>query len=706
MRPELEQIEKIEKWLDGRMAADEKTLFEEIIASDATLRHEIQLQQDLRNGLERASLVNKISKAKKKFKFTRYLRWGLGVLTVLVLLGLLAIYFTHHTNSNNDDYVNGLPELNEKGEKLWADADSVLPAHIFNINANADTVLETKSGIIMTILANSFLDENENHVDGNITLILKEALDPTSIMTAGLSTKSGDDLLETGGMFFIDARKKGEILKIDPAKSIYVQIPSNEIKEGMQLFSGEREADGSIDWVNPAPLENELMATDIRGLDFYPPHYLERLSRWDYNVGDKQFTDSLYYAFSALFQSMPERDAATIDIEQADTTAKPIVSDSSNYRYTDRYWSEIPCGINPAKIKAIWNDQFQNTIISTREFETRLQQIHTIGNPAILDLYVDNINKSVFEIDSMAAGILSGADAAIFLSFAKRKDGKVNSGSKQFELLKKYYKNKTTAYTEAIAKTQQDYLAKQIEADNQSNIRKNEHNEDSLNRILQNLYQELEINLKNAYGQLGYDTAVNPKVNSDVYRAQVPATGWYNVDRYVVQSTLDRTTLTYTDPENGKTAIIKYQPVSIQVNDWAQYERLYVYLLPDELLSFQKVEGQSGAFTEKLNELMRYDLVCLGYKAGKPHFFKQDNIRPGAYNNIPLRIVDEGELKIRLESLGHGLQAYVRKESAYLLFEVEDHKRIVAQKEREDLMDHLANLIFPCWERDGAVTPR
>ena len=61
------------------------------------------------------------------------------------------------------------------------------------------------------------------------------------------------------------------------------------------------------------------------------------------------------------------------------------------------------CGINPAKIKAIWSETFQNSFIATREFEQRLALIHEIRKPEILDLYINNLDKNLYELDSLAA---------------------------------------------------------------------------------------------------------------------------------------------------------------------------------------------------------------------------------------------------------------------------------------------------------------
>src|SRR5436190_252512 len=479
MRPELEIIEKIEQYLRGELNAADKTAFEKQMAADPAMREQVNLQQDIMRGIERTFLKQKIVKAGKSFRFGKSLtQWGLGGLSLVVLVG--AFLFYKSQAGKNEYGKNSLPELNEQGEKLWADADRNIQAQVFTINAAKDTVIETKGGIVMAIPANNFLDENGNIVEGKVDLTVKEALDPAAIINGGLSTRSGDKLLESGGMFFTDVRKDGKILKINPAKGIYTEIPANEIKPGMQLFSGKRMANGTIDWIDPKPLEHDLLPVDIKSLNFYPPDYLDSLAHWGYDIKNKAFTDSLYYSFASGFgqpaaTNSPKKVDDAIQYEAremaVDTTLQldgrtlfmtkcaschhplypttgpnlkgvlssdyyhgdvskiarwinnvnTLVASEPHYialkkqygtvmtqfdnmpesevaaifDYIENYQSDVDakylhdsissCGINPAKIKAIWNEQFQNTFIATREFEERLKAIHNSSKPTILD---------------------------------------------------------------------------------------------------------------------------------------------------------------------------------------------------------------------------------------------------------------------------------------------------------------------------------
>ena len=88
-------------------------------------------------------------------------------------------------------------------------------------------------------------------------------------------------------MFYVNARKEGQSLKIDPDNAMRASIPTAQKRGDMQLFEGKRMSDGSINWVNPQALENYLVSVDIHTLDFYPPLYLDSLQRWGYDIKNK-----------------------------------------------------------------------------------------------------------------------------------------------------------------------------------------------------------------------------------------------------------------------------------------------------------------------------------------------------------------------------------------------------------------------------------
>lgn len=661
MRTELELIATIEQYLKGELSAEERTAFEREIENDAALKEKVSLQREVMRGIERTMLKSSVQRAMRKYKWGRNFRnWGgigLGVVAIAVLMVVLS----------------------KKGIVLTHGAEAIhvnvsLPAQGFTIDGSQDTVVETKGGIVFSIPAGGFLGADGKAVTGRIQLELREALDAASIMKAGLSTMSGDRLLETGGMFFIDATKDGERLRIDSSKGVYAEVPTDTVRPGMQLFTGKTGPGGRVDWQNPRPLEHSLVPRDILSLDFYPPHYLDSLASWGYDIGNKEFTDSLYYSFASVFHG-----------------EAPMLSEESLGDSAVGPKDGIACGIDPAKIKAIRDRNFDNTMIATREFEERLRWMHRQSSGGrLLDFYVHNMDKELWEVDQMAAKTFSGDMKKRLLLFAARKDGKVKSSVSQLNNLRKYYLQKSKEYAAAITKAREIFRNKQAELNQEAATTRGLHSLDTMKRNTELFLQELNLNLKEAYRQLGYDTLPQRVPPQAVYQVRVVTTGWWNVDRYVAESVNNRTTLDYTDSATGKKAVIRYLPVSFQVDSADSYDRIVVYLLPDQFNSYMQVDGSKGVFTGKLNELLQYDVVCIGYRGENMFLFSAEDVASKDYTHISLKPGELGQVKKK--AAVEGLQ----REAAFLLFDVRDEQRQKKNRDRELFMSKIIPVIFPC----------
>lgn len=803
MRKELELIETIENYLKGNLSETDKVAFEKKINENPEVKKEVELQQQVLKGIERAGLKQSATQGSKKYKFNKGLKnWGLGGLAIAVIaLSSVFVYNAVTKSTHKENAAYDLPELNEQGEKLWSDADKYLGPQNFELNADQDTVVETADGIVIAIPANSFLDANGQPVKGKIQLEVKEALNAADIMKAGLNTKSGDKLLETGGMFYINARQGGASLKVDPKNPLYAEIPTDEVKPGMQLFEGKRLADGSIDWVNPKPIVKDLIPVDILSLNFYPPNYLDSLKSWGYNNKDKKFTDSLYYSFASMFGSydktlssgvnfsteeqLPDTSGSTpesttrrlssddnittrgeflfrqncivchskgsdvitgpgmqgvmaripseewmahyirnnfklersgdayavkinsfsqsamttfefLTDEEINSIVEYIKTNDPSVAISKKYVSDSISGINPASIKAVWNTKFNNTLLATREFEERIPLIHNTCNGNVLDTYINNLDKNLSAIDS--ALMLQYPE---FAKFAARGDGKVKNGSANVELLKRYYKEKSKAYTDALTKTQNEFWEKQSEANVKAFEKRNDYTMKDVERISDNFQKELNTNIDEAYRQLGKKRPKNQlrfQRTQPTYGTPIVDMGWKNVDAYVLESTLNRTTLDYTDPENGKKAVIKYEPLTVSVNDYKNYARVLVYLLPEELNSFMRVGNKNEVFEEKLNELMTYKMVCIAYKGEESFYFSQDNVRPGSLS-VSLVKTTNADIKDNVNKISKRSQSKaMNDELNYFAFEKEEAKRQVELAKIEELTNKVRPVIFPCMQ--------
>jgi hypothetical protein len=103
----------------------------------------------------------------------------------------------------------------------------------------------------------------------------------------------------------------------------------------------------------------------------------------DYNIVTKELVDSLYYSFSPYFKGKINDSLYG-------------KSEAYKHRHEEEYHDNILVkGINPAIIKTIKDEQFQNTLLATREFEIRLQAIFNLCNNKAIEIYINNLDKNL-----------------------------------------------------------------------------------------------------------------------------------------------------------------------------------------------------------------------------------------------------------------------------------------------------------------------
>lgn len=779
--------------LDELNAEDRKT-FEERINKDPKLQAMVEEQKALLKGLNRHQMRQKIKKAKKSYHTMKTIKSILlGAATILVVAASY-YYFT-----NQEFLENKLPELNENGEKLWADADKYIESQKFKIY-NEDTLLVSKNGVIISIPKDAFLSKSQGEIEGPFEIEFKEAMTPDEIMRGGLNTKSGSDLLETGGMFYLNAKKNGEQLYFNPYEKVAIDVPTNDPKEEMQLFKGMRQADGSIDWQDPTPIINPLHPIDIMKMDLYPPNYLDTVHVLRKDAKDKRYTDSLYYSFGALFEQKITSEAFVSDtIESLGSLEAILGNGHGDFGYaSDKissaqlfkancatchsagtkmgtgpglagFWNKIPYeteqekkdwylkwvknpagliaegnsyaislrepyptlmtgqshlsddeimaikdylvggesikGINPIKIQSIWDKRYNNTLLATQEFQNRLPFIHKTCDGSVLDLYVNQLNNNLYEIDEMVCNKLGASHEfyPIFKNFASKMQGKVELKHRAFEKLNKLYEKRQMALQEAVNKTNAKYYKEDALADQKALQKKSEQHIAEHNREAFNYQKEYDLNLKETCKQLG--VVKNLPISEDAYRLVINDPGWINIDRIVAEQTKNRETISITDTISGKTATIKYEPFEVEVKDKANYDRVYAYLLPQEWNSFQRMNDSGTYYHENLNELINYSYCIVGYKGADVYWNYGKEIKS---QNISVSLEKTKSSKIK-SVIGRNSSNEMKNEMVrdlnFHLFEFEEARRLDKVKSDQELRKKIKETIFPCFTMVEEVGP-
>ncbi|MDF4204806.1 hypothetical protein PXD56_17695 [Maribacter sp. SA7] len=441
------------------------------------------------------------------------------------------------------------PDLIVKNHQEDPFKNTITSSQYFKIDTKNDTVISGENGTTIVFQKGSFLDSDNNIVTDDVEIELTEALTIDEMILSNLTTISDGKLLETDGMIYFNATAKGRQLFVNPEKPVYVEIPTANRKSGMSVYKGLRDKNGNMNWVNPIPIENYLIPLDLFTLDFLPDGFVETLEKEmpflnNQKVNEK-FVDSLYY--SLYFKTGNEIIEETVP----DTNVSESYYDKVNEKKLDStHYSEfdnsVNYGVDPAAIKAIKNNQFQNTLIATKQFEERLKVMFKICRSDIIDIYAQNLDKNLWEIDSIAASLLDeNVYQEDFEKFASQKWTKIKVPNKNLLLLKSYYENRLQLVKNELTEQRN----KAVKANN-------EKTKEAIELV--DNYKKL-LNKREAYRMTGYGFEL-----TDI--------GWINIDKGTI-------------PKNWE-----YSPLDFLVTNENTFDRAYGYVMYTSIKSLYRLK--------------------------------------------------------------------------------------------------------------------
>jgi hypothetical protein len=373
------------------------------------------------------------------------------------------------------------------------------------------------------------------------------------------------------------------------------------------------------------------------------------------------------------------------------------------------------CYINPSSIKTIRQPKFANTFIATREFEERLKLLHKIKNgQPLLELYIENLGKNMYEVDQLVANKLTGKDKVIFQNLANQKLTNVKpNGANLKEIQEYYHATRLKFHQEAQAnetKMNQKTLAELKKLDTE------------LAQVQTEYFSSFQKNLPN--GSMPTSTrkipnlpkikATRPSVaNNNTYKVSWFNSGWMNIDSY--------------------THILSKGEKIVTINTKADSENDRVYQCINSLKTVVGLTNQSGKHEghypsasnpEKINFNSTY---CVGIsKNGNQISYASSIFNANEVNavNLNYESVSEEELLVRLKTLSpynnRLAQAVVdereeirkaieRQEKALEFQETQkailaERKKITDKKQRHDaFIQKLIDFIDPCCENGGII---
>jgi hypothetical protein len=161
------------------------------------------------------------------------------------------------------------------------------PAQVFWVRAGRDTVLLGQQGTLVAVPAAAW---DVPAGSPAVRLELREFYATPDIILAGLSTRSGARLLETGGMIKLDASQNGQPVALRAGQRLRLRMPTQRKLDGMQLFQGVG-ADGQhgVDWQLPAAARQQAATREVQIEQKSAEFDLNKGGRWPQLPGGNKF---------------------------------------------------------------------------------------------------------------------------------------------------------------------------------------------------------------------------------------------------------------------------------------------------------------------------------------------------------------------------------------------------------------------------------
>lgn len=303
------------------------------------------------------------------------------------------------------------------------------------------------------------------------------------------------------------------------------------------------------------------------------------------------------------------------------------------------------CFLDPIGIKTVISNPFENTFISTKEFETRLKELHTIPEAQkYYNLYITNLTKNLYEVDQIVADQLSDDKKSIFQTFADQKLTNVDNDNINQDAIKAYYNASRAMYQKEVQRTNEAYRAANEKdlKELQSKLQNVETNYADEKAVLASNTSQKSFSFPSI--SLGFNKNISiPKLgvsNSESYKVAWNSTGWMNIDCYLHLL--------------GKNDVIVEINSKEKDNDVKVYQCINVL---KTIIPLAEVEGKMEAhFPEKGKEgsLEMKDTYCVGIHKDKDQlYYSEKQYNPYSENEIQLEWnpVTERELYNKLVQL-------------------------------------------------------
>ncbi|MFM2387732.1 MAG: hypothetical protein RL660_2489 [Bacteroidota bacterium] len=600
----------------------------------------------------------------------------LKLLTRLLLFAAMVLMLSKCSNSTSTSAINNATVSSEKSTlpiKGFASPKGITASQFFDINGSNDKVIEGKNGTIIVCPKACFTNAKGQIVSGNIKIELKECLHLDDMILSNLATTSNGKALETDGMIYLAATANGERLQINKKNPIHIEIPTQHKQQGMSAYKGIKDSVGNINWVEPKIIEDYLVTVDLDLLDFLPPNFAAEVDKGmpyrHYKTATPQLVDSLYYSLSVSNGKELLQGLVDTNLNEAYYNKnRKVVNgryDRQSYNITTYDSSRggdgastRNSGIDPAIIKVLKSKQYQNTFIATREFEARLKTIFKACDNRLLQVYVANLNKNLYVLDSIAENLMKGTEhAKAFGDFRLQRKTNVRHADKYYKLLQNFYSEQLSK-----VKTELQQKKEQVIAELQQKNTAAEKLTDSYTQVLWR----------------------REKYRMETYGFDWSDTGWINVDRGIA-------------PKNWGP-----KPLEFVVQNAKEFEQIYCYVVYSSIKSIYRLNtldkttfyvGNSDDRQMLMPKKSVAYAIVLAYKEEQAYFAKAQ-FETGTNQSLTLLPKQSSDKEIS-DALDIYNKDYLNENSIAL--DMQYMRALAKERQRQKVLERESQFIYALW---------
>lgn len=606
----------------------------------------------------------------------------------IFLIGLLFTLTLTNCNSDTKSKTTSSIASIQKFQDSDPFKTSIATSQYFKFESKRDNVIKGKNGTIIVCPKGCFKNSKGEIVEDNIKVELSEALTLDEMIVSNLTTVSNGNPLETDGMIYFNATLNGEQLVINKDNPIHIEIPTKQKKQGMSAYKGIRDANGNMNWVEPKPLlENYLIPVDLNLLDLLPEGFQSEVEKGmpykKYATATKELTDSLYYILSVSNGSELVKDFVNTNLNEPyynknkkvingkyTKQSYQVITDTSRIISDSAAVSKTNCGIDPAIIKVLKSKKYQNTLISTKEFEARIKVIFKTCNNSVLEIYTKNIGRNLYELDSLAEiAVMETKYSHDFHNFYLQKLTNVKGSEKYSELLKGYY-DKQLAKIKSDLETAKEKVVGRLN-------KKNEEAE----------------KVTDDYRKLLWE---REKYRMETYGFNWTETGWINVDTGTIPKTWGP------------------QRLEITIQNSKQFDRVYTYIVYTTIKSLYRLNTDNnelfyvGNNEDKKMLMPKHSIafsIAIAYKGETP-FLAIQQFETGTNEQFTLlpEISTKDKIKATLKSYDrYAKENQISVDLKYMdKFFIEQTRQKALLKESE-FIRRLWYIAYPCCPQPNTV---